>query len=69
MEIDAKRIGIILSELRGEKTQAEVAEGVGVSVSAMSMYENGERVPRDEIKVRIAKYYNKPIQEIFFAIK
>lgn len=56
-----------LRELRGEKSQAEVAKAIGVSDSALSAYENGDRIPRDEIKVRLAQYYNKTVQEIFFA--
>ena len=52
--------------LRGEKSQAEVARAVGISDSAMSAYENGERVPRDEVKIRLANYYGKTVQEIFF---
>lgn len=66
-EMNAKEIGKRLVELRGIKTQEEVAKAVGVSISAMSMYENGERIPRDPIKIRIAKYYNKPIYAIFYA--
>ena len=58
-----------LVKLRGEKSREEVANAVGVSVSAISMYENGERVPRDDIKIRIAEYYNKSVQEIFFEPK
>lgn len=55
-----------LIELRGSKSREEVAKEVGVSVSAISMYENGERVPRDAIKIRLAKFYGKTVQEIFF---
>lgn len=55
-----------LIELRGEKSREEVAKGVGVSVSAVAMYENGERIPRDAIKIKIAKFYGKTVQEIFF---
>lgn len=59
-------IGEKLKELRGEKSQAEVAVAVGISDSAMSAYENGDRVPRDEVKIRLAKYFGKTVQEIFF---
>lgn len=52
--------------LRGDRTREEIAKKVGVSISAISMYENGERIPRDDIKIRIAKAYNKTVQEIFF---
>ena len=55
-----------LRELRGEKSQSEVAKAVGISDSAMSAYENGERVPRDEVKIRLAEYYGRTVQEIFF---
>ena len=64
--INAKEIGRRLLNLRGERTREEVASAVGVSISAMSMYENGERIPRDGIKVKLAEYYNKNVQEIFF---
>lgn len=55
-----------LIKLRGKRTQCEVAASLGISVSALSMYENGERIPRDEIKVRIANYYDSSIESIFF---
>ena len=50
---------------RGKKKREDVAKAVGVSVSAIAMYENGDRVPRDEIKVRLADYYKKSVQELF----
>jgi len=64
--MNAKAIGEKLVELRGNRTQEEVANAIGVSVSALSMYERGERIPRDNIKIRISSYYKKPIQKIFF---
>lgn len=65
--MDKKRIGETLVRLRGEKSQSAVARDLGISVSALSMYETGERIPRDTIKIRIADYYNTPIQDIFYA--
>lgn len=65
--MDAERIASILISLRGDKTREEVANAVGVSVSAMAMYENAARIPRDETKRRIADYYGKTVQEIFFS--
>lgn len=64
--IDSKVIGQRLKALRGSKTVAEVADAVGVCASAISMYESGDRIPRDEIKLRIAKYYQRSVQDIFF---
>ena len=59
--------GEILRLLRGDDTQEETANAVGVTKSAYAMYERNERVPRDEVKVRIAKHFNKSVQEIFFS--
>ncbi len=64
--MDTIRIGKRLSELRAEKTQAEVAKALHITISALSMYESGNRVPRDEIKKRIADYYGQTVQRIFF---
>ncbi len=61
-----KVIGKRLLELRGEKSQAEVAQAVGISDSALSMYECGERIPRDSVKVKLAQYYKTTVQKIFF---
>lgn len=61
-----KVIGKRLLELRGEKSQGEVAQAVGISDSALSMYECGERIPRDSVKVKLAQYYKTTVQKIFF---
>lgn len=60
-------VGQKLKLLRGEKPQGEVADALGISKSALSMYENDARVPRDEIKVRIAHYFNESVDTIFYA--
>ena len=66
LEMNAKAIGKRLIELRGNKTQEEVAKSLNISISALSMYERGERIPRDNVKIRISSYYTKPIHKIFF---
>ena len=60
-------IGEKLIKLRGNMSQADVAAAIGISSSALSMYENNERVPRDEIKIKLADYYQKSVEYIFFA--
>lgn len=55
-----------LTKLRGIKTQAEVASAVGISPSALSMYETGDRTPRDEVKVALCNYYHISVQELFY---
>lgn len=59
-------IGERLRKLRGDKTQATVARELMISDSALSAYETDERVPRDDVKARIAEYYDTTVQEIFF---
>ena len=60
------RIGKSLRELRGERTLADVSKAIRVSSSALAMYENGYRIPRDEIKIRIANYYGRSVESIFY---
>lgn len=55
-----------LIKARGDKRREDVAKAVGVSVSAIAMYENGERIPRDETKIRLADYYETTVQQLFF---
>lgn len=59
-------IGARLRLLRGENPRSIVAEAVGISVSALQMYENGARIPRDQTKMALAKYYGTSVEDIFF---
>jgi len=65
--MDAIAVGKRLTELRGDRSQERVARDNNLSLSAYTKYERGERIPRDEIKIRLAAYYQKTVQEIFFA--
>ena len=60
--------GYILRELRLNKnaTQEKIAADIGIKKSSWSMYERGERIPRDEVKVKIAHYFDKSVQELFY---
>lgn len=57
-----------LVELRNSKnlTQNELAIKVGVAPTSIAMYEAGKRIPRDEVKIRLAKVFGKSVQSIFF---
>lgn len=59
-------IGQKLIELRGDRDIDEVANSIGVTKQAIWNYENDKRVPRDDIKKKIADYYNKSVSYIFF---
>lgn len=55
-----------LKKLRGNKSQKQIADEIGITKSSWAMYERGERVPRDEIKIQIAHFFGKTVEEIFF---
>ena len=59
----------MLRKARGEMSCKDVANKLGISQSALSMYESGKRVPRDELKVRMAKLYNTTVGHLFLASK
>lgn len=65
--MDKLKIAERLRELRGDKSQREVAEAVGTTAMAISLYESGDRVPKDEIKIRLAKYYETTVDALFYA--
>ena len=62
-------IGQRIKTLREEKgiTREAFCNTVGITLSALSMYENGQRIPRDEIKVKIARVLETSIEALFFA--
>ncbi|KAA0776219.1 XRE family transcriptional regulator [Bacillus sp. AR2-1] len=61
-----ERVAKNLINLRSEKSREEVARAVGISVSTLQMYENGQRIPRDNIKIKLANFYGVTVQTIFF---
>lgn len=56
-----------IRQLRGNRSQSVVAEAVGVTKSALAMYERDERRPRDEVKIRIANFFGCSVAEIFYS--
>jgi DNA-binding XRE family transcriptional regulator len=56
-----------LVALRGNKSQEKVAKDIGISTSALGMYETEQRIPRDEIKIALARYFGTTVEAIFFA--
>lgn len=64
--MDKNKIAENLKTLRGEMSVADLSVRLGVGASAIYMYEAGERVPNDEVKIKYAKVFNKSVDEIFF---
>jgi len=68
----------MLKYLRSSRniSQAELSKAIGVSPSAIGMYETGEREPNFEIEEKIADYFNvsldvlrgksEPVQQLDF---
>lgn len=65
--MDPIAIGKRIRALRGAESQQTLAHKLGVSKSALAMYERGERIPRDEVKMRIAQHFNVSLEAVFFA--
>lgn len=61
-------IGPRLSELRTSQgiSREELSEATGITLRSIESYERGERVPRDEVKIELAKFYGVSVQAIFF---
>lgn len=67
MMISTAEVGKRLRVLRGDKTLQKVSDDTGLGVSALTMYELGNRMPRDEAKIVLANYYHTTIDDLFFA--
>ncbi|MEQ7034765.1 helix-turn-helix transcriptional regulator [Enterococcus durans] len=57
-----------LKNARIEKgiSQKEAAKSIGISYSLLVKLENGLRGASDKNKIKIARFYQKSIQDIFF---
>ena len=62
----AETTGERLKRLRGKRKLREVAEATGVAISTLSAMEHDKRSTSDENKRRIAEYYGRTVEHIFF---
>lgn len=64
-----KVVGERILSLRKEHgiTQKELAKALGVTRQLVCNYETGDCKPGDEVKKKIAEYFNVSIEELFFA--
>ena len=67
----AKIIGKRIQQLREEKnvSRQELAVATGLTVSAISNYELGIRVPRDEAKEALAEFFGVDVYTIFLCLE
>lgn len=55
MSILSKRIKLLREEQ--SLNQSQLAEKLGIAVSSISQYESGDRIPSDDIKIKMADYF------------
>ena len=54
-----------LIQARGNKTQSEVASEIGISQKYLSKLQQGKRNPSMVTAIKISKYYNEPVNQLF----
>lgn len=59
---------ITMVKLRGDRTLRETAIQIGIPYSTYAMIEAGHRFPRRDLAIKIAKFYNKTVDELFFTL-
>lgn len=64
-EVDKEQMAKVLRELRGNRSREKVASAIGISAASLQLYENAKRVPRDEVKAALSRYYHKEQGYIF----
>lgn len=52
-------------ELRGKRSQQDIAEFLNITQQAYSNIENSEKPPKVETCIKLSKIFNKPIDYIF----
>ncbi|MGI6014322.1 MAG: helix-turn-helix transcriptional regulator [Oscillospiraceae bacterium] len=60
-----KNIKLIEARNKTGLTQVQVAKKAGITVVCYQRYEAGERIPRADIAILIAKAVNSSVEELF----
>lgn len=66
--LDAKVIGGRIKKLREDMNMSrnQLCKDADISMSALTMYETGQRVPRDEVKLRLSRCLNTSLEGLFY---
>ncbi len=56
MSTISEKIKLLREELN--LTQSQLAEKLGIATSSISQYESGDRIPSDDIKIKMAKFFD-----------
>ena len=67
--MNAKEIGKRICDLRKSfgMTKRFMAESLGISYRSVCSYEYGQRIPGDEVKIKIANLFGASVESIFYA--
>lgn len=57
----AKNLGAYLRKLRGCRSLEKTAAALKITAESLRAYENGCRIPRDEVILRAAAFYGVPV--------
>lgn len=58
---------LIMLRQNRNKSQASAAHEIGISQSMLSSLESGQRKGSDMVKAKVADYYGRSVQYIFFS--
>ena len=63
-----RKLGNKLKRLRIDSgmSRKQLANMLGLTVSAVGMYEQGRRTPSDDIKIKYSMMFDKSVEELFF---
>lgn len=66
--VNVVKIADKLKRLRNNTglSQEEVSKSIGIRQNSLAQYENGCRIPRDEIKLKIAEFYEVDVGWLFY---
>lgn len=56
MSMLSERLKMLREEL--SLTQSQLAQQLGIATSSISQYESGDRIPSDDIKIKLAKFFD-----------
>ena len=65
--MDKDTIAKRLVQLRGNRSKETIAQEVNISIRALESYETGQRIPRDAVKLSLARCYDTTVEAIFFS--
>ena len=64
--MDKDTIAKRLVQLRGHRSKETIAQEANISLRALESYVSGQRIPRDAVKLALARLFNTTVEALFF---